>query len=169
MLLFAQRGKVQAHLISLLREEEPLCAKEGAPNSQDALKMKNLRTTSSATQTGFLIRNISCASVFMVSSYRNVYFFQLCGKQWASACTKNMIVYQIMMLIDTENFGKNNPNCFLCITALWTKKIKLWIGHRIIEYAQLEGTHQDHQVQLLNLFREPQESHHSQGQQTSLY
>lgn len=49
------------------------------------------------------------------------------------------------------------------------KKINLWIGHRIMEYVQLEGTHQDHQVQLLTLCRIPQESHYGQGKQTPLY
>ena len=32
--------------------------------------------------------------------------------------------------------------------------------HKIIEYAELEGTHKDHQVQLLVSFRTLQESHH---------
>lgn len=38
-----------------------------------------------------------------------------------------------------------------------------------MEYIQLEGTHQDHQVQLLTLCRIPQESHYGQGKQTPLY
>lgn len=49
---------MKAHLFSLLGEEEPICVKEGTPNSQDALKLQNLRRASSATQTGFLIGNI---------------------------------------------------------------------------------------------------------------
>lgn len=32
--------------------------------------------------------------------------------------------------------------------------------HRILENAELEGTHQDHQAQLLDLYRTPQELHH---------
>lgn len=34
-------------------------------------------------------------------------------------------------------------------------------NHRVVEQAELEGTHQDHEVQLLALHRTPQESHHA--------
>lgn len=38
--------------------------------------------------------------------------------------------------------------------AAWTS------NHRTIEQAELEMTHQDHQIQLLGLQKTPQESHH---------
>lgn len=38
-------------------------------------------------------------------------------------------------------------------------RTKLW-PHRIIEYPELAGAHQDDQAQLLSLHRTPQESHH---------
>lgn len=96
---------MQAHLFSPLMKEEPFCVKEGAPSCQDALKKQNLRTTSSAMQTGFHIGNISCVNVFMVSPYKNVAFFSnfVANNEPLLAC-KIIIIYQTMMLINTDNF-----------------------------------------------------------------